>query len=127
MKEVEGKNWSEIRAAVEEAVGGGVKIGGSTLQVRYARMKANFVVFEKDDVCPSFLFFTCFTSTMGGLVLVLVLVAGLMDNRKRVCCRRKRKLRESSSWKSGRGSRKVLRIRVVPSIRLPRCRRSLRS
>lgn len=48
MKEVEGKPWADIRKALEDITG--TKIGGSTLQIRYTRMKANFVVFNKDDV-----------------------------------------------------------------------------
>lgn len=48
LKEVEGKAWSEIKKVLEEVTG--ATLGGSTLQVRYTRMKANFVVFETDDV-----------------------------------------------------------------------------
>lgn len=48
MKEKEGKSWAEIKKVLETTTG--VPLGGSTLQVRYGRMKANFVVFEKDDV-----------------------------------------------------------------------------
>lgn len=48
LKEVEGKTWPEIRKIMEETTG--AKLGGSTVQVRYARMKAKFSVFETDDV-----------------------------------------------------------------------------
>ncbi|KAK2748623.1 hypothetical protein FQN55_004176 [Onygenales sp. PD_40] len=47
MKDEEGKPWGEIRAAWEEMTG--EKVGGSTLSGRYARIKANFVVFNPDD------------------------------------------------------------------------------
>jgi len=48
MKDVEGKGWAEIREAWEAMTG--VKMGGSTLSGRYARIKANFVTFKKEDV-----------------------------------------------------------------------------
>lgn len=48
MKETEGKSWNEIQKAIEEMTGG--RLGGSTLRVRYTKLKANFVVFEKEDV-----------------------------------------------------------------------------
>lgn len=48
LKEHEGKAWTEIKNTLEEFTG--VDLGGSTAQVRYGRMKANFVVFEKEDV-----------------------------------------------------------------------------
>lgn len=48
MKEVEGKAWADIKKALEEITG--AKMGGG-IHVRYARMKANFVVFDKGDVC----------------------------------------------------------------------------
>ncbi|PGH00125.1 hypothetical protein AJ79_08308 [Helicocarpus griseus UAMH5409] len=47
MKDDENKPWTEIRQAWEEITG--EKIGGSTLSGRYARIKANFVVFKEDD------------------------------------------------------------------------------
>lgn len=53
LKEKENKSWPEIRKALEEATG--ATLGSSTVPVRYGRMKANFVVFEKNDV--SFFFF----------------------------------------------------------------------
>ena len=51
----EGKPWAEIREAWENLTG--EKVGGSTLSGRYARIKANFVVFSKNDVSfpPSWL------------------------------------------------------------------------
>lgn len=49
LKETEGKTWAEIRKALEEFTG--MTIGSSTPHVRYARMKANFVVFGVKDVC----------------------------------------------------------------------------
>jgi hypothetical protein len=48
MKDVEGKGWAKIREAWEAMTG--EKIGGSTLSGRYARIKANFIVFKKEDV-----------------------------------------------------------------------------
>lgn len=47
MKEVDNKPWAEIKKALEEITGTNV---GTGLHVRYSRMKANFVVFEKGDV-----------------------------------------------------------------------------
>ena len=51
MKDDEGKGWAEIREAWEAMTGD--KVGGSTLSGRYARIKANFVVFKKEDVSIS--------------------------------------------------------------------------
>lgn len=48
LKETEGKTWAEIRKALEDFTG--LMIGSSTPHVRYARMKANFVVFGVEDV-----------------------------------------------------------------------------
>ena len=48
MKDGEGKGWAEIREAWEAMTGD--KVGGSTLSGRYARIKANFVIFKKEDV-----------------------------------------------------------------------------
>jgi hypothetical protein len=48
MKDEEGKSWAEIREAWNAMTGD--KVGGSTLSGRYARIKANLVVFKKDDV-----------------------------------------------------------------------------
>lgn len=47
MKEVEGKTWADIKKSLEEITG--AKMGGG-IHVRYARKKANFVVFDKSDV-----------------------------------------------------------------------------
>lgn len=49
MKDVGGSSWADINSAVREITG--VQVGGSTLAVRYARIKANMQVFEKSDVC----------------------------------------------------------------------------
>ncbi|ODM14569.1 hypothetical protein SI65_10055 [Aspergillus cristatus] len=46
MKEVDNKPWAEIKKALEEITGTEL---GAGLHVRYSRMKANFVVFEKGD------------------------------------------------------------------------------
>lgn len=51
MKENEGKGWGEIQKAIEEVTGN--KLVGSTLRVRYMKLKVNFVVFEKEDVSCS--------------------------------------------------------------------------
>lgn len=48
MKETEGKGWGEIQKAIEEVTGR--NFVGSTLRVRYMKLKANFVVFEREDV-----------------------------------------------------------------------------
>lgn len=48
MKETEGKGWGEIQKAIEEVTGS--NFVGSTLRVRYMKLKANFVVFEREDV-----------------------------------------------------------------------------
>lgn len=47
MKE-EGRSWSEIREAWEKITG--VQVGGTTLGVRYTRLKANFTVVDDEDV-----------------------------------------------------------------------------
>ena len=63
MREVDGKSWAEIRKMLEDTMQ--AKIGASSLQIRYKRMKANFVVFDQDDVCiPSFSF-SAFLSIQG--------------------------------------------------------------
>ena len=49
MRENEGKGWAEIRQVVEDLTG--VKLHTTTVSKRYARLKANFVVFEETDVC----------------------------------------------------------------------------
>ena len=48
MREVENKPWAEIQNVLQEMTR--AKLGGSTLQNRYARIKVNFVVFNKEDV-----------------------------------------------------------------------------
>lgn len=48
MKDKENKTWSEIREAWFGLTG--VQVGGSTLSIRYARLKANFVTFTPNDV-----------------------------------------------------------------------------
>lgn len=53
MRETENKPWGEIQKALEEMTGG--KLGGSTLKVRYARIKVNFVAFDQEDVGVSLL------------------------------------------------------------------------
>lgn len=47
MKDVEKKNWAEIKTVWEAMTG--IKVGNTTLSTRYIRMKANFTVFEEDD------------------------------------------------------------------------------
>ncbi|KAK2756800.1 hypothetical protein FQN54_005246 [Arachnomyces sp. PD_36] len=47
MKDEEGKGWAEIREAWNAMTG--ESVGGSTLSGRYGRIKANFVVFRKED------------------------------------------------------------------------------
>lgn len=49
MREKDGQGWLDIRKVIEENTG--VNFGGSSLSNRYGRMKANFTVFEKEDVC----------------------------------------------------------------------------
>lgn len=49
MREKDGKQWLYIKAAIEEITG--TKFGNTTMKNRYARMKANFVVFEMEHVC----------------------------------------------------------------------------
>lgn len=48
MKEVEGKPWTAIQDALEEMTGS--KLVGASLRKRYSMMKANFVVFAKENV-----------------------------------------------------------------------------
>lgn len=48
MKDDEGKGWNEIREAWTAMTG--EPVGKSTLSGRYGRIKANFVVFRKEDV-----------------------------------------------------------------------------
>jgi hypothetical protein len=50
MKDEEGKGWNEIRKAWIAMTG--ETVGKSTLSGRYGRIKANFVVFKKEDVSP---------------------------------------------------------------------------
>lgn len=51
MKDKENKTWAEIREAWESLTG--LQVGGSTLQVRYARLKANFFTWTAQDVSIS--------------------------------------------------------------------------
>ena len=48
MKDSENRPWVEIGKALEEMIGASLKL--NTVQVRYARMKANLAGFEKTDV-----------------------------------------------------------------------------
>lgn len=48
MKGTEVKGWAGIQEALEDIMGS--KLVGGTLRKRYTRMKASFVVFEKEDV-----------------------------------------------------------------------------
>ena len=52
MKDSENRPWAEISKALEEMTGASLKV--NTVQVRYARMKANLAGFEKTDVCAYF-------------------------------------------------------------------------
>ncbi|KAJ9267191.1 hypothetical protein DTO195F2_424 [Paecilomyces variotii] len=52
MKDKENKTWSEIREAWFGLTG--VQVGGSTLSIRYARLKANFVTFTPNDCAKLF-------------------------------------------------------------------------
>ncbi|KAJ9200594.1 hypothetical protein DTO164E3_1352 [Paecilomyces variotii] len=52
MKDKENKTWSEIREAWFGLTG--VQVGGSTLPIRYARLKANFITFTPDDCAKLF-------------------------------------------------------------------------
>lgn len=63
MREIDGKSWVEIRKTLEDIMQ--ARIGASSLQIRYTRMKANFVVFDQDDVCILFFPFLCFLPTQG--------------------------------------------------------------
>lgn len=50
MKDSENRPWAEIGKALEKKmIGASLKL--NTVQVRYARMKANLAAFEKTDVC----------------------------------------------------------------------------
>lgn len=48
MRDVEGRNFSEIKEVIEEITG--AKMGASTVKNRYYKLKSNFVVFEEKDV-----------------------------------------------------------------------------
>lgn len=48
MKETENKTWAEIKDVLEGITG--AKLVAGSIQVRYSRIKANLVVFEKEDV-----------------------------------------------------------------------------
>ena len=48
MRGTENKPWAEIKDVLEGITGASL-VGGS-IRVRYARIKANLVVFEKEDV-----------------------------------------------------------------------------
>lgn len=54
MRDEEGKNWGEINESWMKMTG--IKVGTSTLRMRYTTMKANFVEFTGEDVCASSLF-----------------------------------------------------------------------
>lgn len=48
MREVNGDGWAEITKYAEGVMG--IELDRSTMRKRYAKMKANFVVFEAEDV-----------------------------------------------------------------------------
>lgn len=54
MRDKEGKNWGEINESWTKMTG--IKVGTSTLRMRYTTMKANFVEFTGEDVCLSSFF-----------------------------------------------------------------------
>ncbi|KAE8394535.1 hypothetical protein ETB97_000332 [Aspergillus alliaceus] len=47
MRDEEGKNWGELNEAWMKTTG--IKVGASTLRMRYTAMKANFVEMNEDD------------------------------------------------------------------------------
>lgn len=53
MKDSENRPWAEIGKALEKKKMIGASLKLNTVQVRYARMKANLAGFEKTDVCIS--------------------------------------------------------------------------
>lgn len=113
MREVEGKSWAEIRAVVGKRTG--ASFGASSLQIRYSRMKANFIVISEEEVW------------------ILIWLAGwlyrtdLWIYRNRRFCRRRGRLRRRWTRKNGRGLRMFWRRRLVTSIPLLPWRRSSRN
>jgi hypothetical protein len=49
MRDDEGRNWGDITKAWMTMTG--IKVGNSTLRMRYTTMKANFVEISGEDVC----------------------------------------------------------------------------
>ena len=113
MREVDGKSWPEIRKKLEDITQ--AKIGASSLQIRYTRMKANFVVFEQDDVCILSFLFLCFLSTQS---------RWLIWGRFPFFCRRRRTSRKRWRRKNGRESRMLSRRKLETSILLRLFRKS---
>lgn len=111
MREKDGQGWSDIRKVIEEITG--VKFGGSSLSSRYGRMKANFTVFEKEDVrCPK---------------LPLITRVLTYANRQTTFCRRKKASKRKWSTRNGRGSLMPSKQRAETNTLRPRCRKSLRN
>jgi hypothetical protein len=51
LRDEENRPWTEINKIFVEATS--IKVGGSTLRMRYTTMKANFVGITEEDVCLS--------------------------------------------------------------------------
>lgn len=110
MREKDGKQWLDIKAAIEEITG--TKFGNTTLKGRYARMKSNFVVFEKEHVCCVSLAWYNTADNMS------------YSYRSRFSWMSRKISRKSLRSRNGRRLPPVLKRDVDRSIRLPPSRKS---
>lgn len=130
MKETEGKGWAEIQKALEDITGS--KLGASTVRMRYTRMKANLVVFEKEDVSIPFLSFLLhFVFIRFPFIFFFLTSSGVYEtdrtNRNRIFWREKRRSKRKWNTKNGRKSPITSSRKAETSTQCPRCKRSLRS
>lgn len=78
MREVSGDGWAEISKYAESVMG--VELDRSTMRKRYAKMKANFVAFEVEDVC----FLGLHVYAMEWLTLFRYLDFGKLKSRSKI-------------------------------------------
>ena len=102
MREVDGKSWPEIRKKLEDITQ--AKIGASSLQIRYTRMKANFVVFEQDDVCILSFLFLCFfvySESMAKMGQIPVLLQAKKDIEEKMEAEKWQRVADAIEEKTG--------------------------
>lgn len=118
MKDVEGSSWANINSVVCEITG--VQVGGSTLAVQYARIKANMQLFEKSDVYPcQYLADWWMVDDADGRMHILYIYIYIYIDRSQFFFSPRRILRTGLTWRNGTRSRRRLSPRVeISTLRL---------